>query len=415
MKYILIACVVFLGGCNSGSTSTGQGEVILKTASMLGGSDAAATYYSDLLKEFDEDNHNITIQDKSDNSTEEWKKSTVESFYQEKESPDVIFYFTGADARQLILDNMFVSLEEIRTEYPEYGKNIRSSTMDLMREFDGNHYAVPVRGFWEGLFCNKDLFDQYNLELPYNWENLMTAIEVFSKNNVTPISVSFNEVPHYWIEHTILAQGGSIEHKLNPYQYVPDSWVKAMGLIKQLGKLNAFSDQESTPQNNDAIELFIRKKAAMMLEGSWTMSAIEDRNTTIVLPFPSAPNGKKDSSDIIAGYSTGFYISRKAWDDPIKRDAAMKLAMKMTSNESIAYLCKASGAPAADITIDGSESLLEQSATTLQQAAKHANMPIDSKLYKEAWQYLCKEISKLAVGQVEPLDVITQVSLINKW
>ena len=104
---------------------------------------------------------------------------------------DVVFYFTGADAVQLIETGKVVSIEEIREEYPDYASNITDAAMSFMKEFDGKHYAVPIRGFYEGLFCNTDLFEKYGLDLPTDWEKLEAAVKKFSAEGIVPIAASF--------------------------------------------------------------------------------------------------------------------------------------------------------------------------------------------------------------------------------
>lgn len=413
----IVLILLLLCGCNNkDSTKSKNGKNIsISTISMLGGSDVAAKDYQELIQQFQIENDGIMISDQSAESSEQWKKQTIEQFTKEETTPDVIFYFTGADARELILDNQFVPIDEIRKEYPSYAENIRESTMGFMREFDGNYYCVPIRGFWEGLYCNVDLFEQYDLSLPYDWDSLTKAITVFSENNVMPIAVSFQEVPHYWIEHMILSQGGYIEHRLNPNQYVPQSWVKAMEHLFELQQLSAFSENGLTQKNEQAIAYFADKKAAMMLEGSWSMASVKDQNTTVVIPFPKTNDGKKGASDIISGYSAGFYITRKAWEDTEKREAAVKFVSFMTSNQSIAAICAKGGAPAADISVEGEPTVLEKSVSELQKNAEHVNMPIDAKLYKTSWQYFCQAIPRMLEGLVSPEEVITEVSRQNQW
>ena len=82
---------------------------------------------------------------------------------------------------------------------------------------------------------------------------------------------------------------------------------------------------------------------AMILDGSWIVGGIKDPDTTTVLLFHVHPAASKDPSDIIGGFSSGF-ISPKAWDDPARRDAAVKFVQYMTSNEAIAMFAKVAGA-----------------------------------------------------------------------
>lgn len=387
----------------------------LHTVSMFGEGDSAAPAYESLIESYSQSHHSITLEDISEVSSEQWKQGVLESFLQEETTPDVLFFFTGADARNLILNNQVVSIEEIRQDFPEYGTGIRESTMEFMREFDGEHYAVPVKGFWEGLFCNTDMFEQYHVSLPTDWDTFQEAINTFRDNHVIPIAVSLKEVPHYWIEHLILSEGGAVEHSLNPKGYIPDSWVNGISWFQTLYELSAFPADTDTSDNAAETELFLSKKAAMILDGSWLVQSIADPETTVVLPFPTTPGGKMRDGDIISGYSSGFYITRKAWEDPKKRDAAVDFVSYMTSSESIAALCAAGGAPAVDIAESSEDNALQQSIHQLQQNAQNACMPIDSKLYKDAWQSICADVLKVAKGLCSAREAVERLSKLNQW
>lgn len=45
--------------------------------------------------------------------------------------------------------------------------------------------------------------------------------------------------------------------------------------------------------------------------------------------------GERKSTDLVGGLSMGYFITRKAWDDPEKREAAVKFVEMMTSDEVV--------------------------------------------------------------------------------
>ena len=67
--------------------------------------------------------------------------------------------------------------------------------MGFMQEFDGKHYAVPVRGFYEGLFCNTDLFENTTWNFLQTGKKFETAIKKFKEAGIVPIAASFSDVP----------------------------------------------------------------------------------------------------------------------------------------------------------------------------------------------------------------------------
>ena len=187
--------------------------VTLKTVSMFGGTDPNAEVYAAINDEFMAENSHVTIEDNSQTSDEEWK-AAVNADFSVGNEPDVIQFFTDATADTIIATDKLVSVEEIRAEYPDYAKDTLDSALAAAANTDGVQRAVPTTGYWEGLFCNKDLFDQYDLELPTDWASLEKAITTFKENDIIPIACSLNNVPHYWIEFSdaLCGRTGGVHH-----------------------------------------------------------------------------------------------------------------------------------------------------------------------------------------------------------
>lgn len=344
--------VSLLAGCgnknaDSKETSKDAGQeaeepVTLKTVSMFGGTDPNKEAYESINAEFMKENGNITIEDNSQTSDEEWKAAVNADFSLGNE-PDVIQFFTDATADTIVATGKLVSLEEIRAEYPDYAKDTLDTAIEASTNTDGVARAVPTTGYWEGLYCNKDLFDKYSLELPTDWASMEKAITVFKENGVIPIACSLNNVPHYWIEYLMLYAAGPEEYTSVP-ETAPEGWVKGLEMFKTLRDMGAFPEDTDTVDDAYVGQLFRDKQAAMQLEGSWYTGNIEDTENTVVVAFPGVPDQKAEAGSKVGGISSGFYITKKAWDDPAKRDAAVKFVMAHTSQESVQKYWEATGA-----------------------------------------------------------------------
>lgn len=283
-------------------------EVTLRTVSCFAGEDAAAEVYVEILNRFEQETGN-TVLDTSSTSDEAWKSAVLNDFAAGNE-PDILFFFAaGADSAPLL--SRVVPLDEINREMPE--ASIPEN--EALREADGKIYAVPVRGYWEGLYVNTDLFEAYSAPLPENWESLMQAVRIFRENGIVPIAVSLSDIPHYLAEMAILACAGKTEQQARPrsYEEVPESWVEAMGVIRELTAAGAFADNASATYESASTALFLQKKAAMQLDGSWLVSSIppERMDEVAVLPMPSRKGGGT-SDCYIGGVSMGFYLTRRA-------------------------------------------------------------------------------------------------------
>lgn len=314
--------------------ASSAGAVTLRTASPFAGADAAAEDYVELLKAFEE-TAGCKVEDESATSDEAWKTAVLNDFAVGNE-PDVLFFFAASADSSPILYRV-VPIDEINAAYPDMNLPENAS----LREADGRVYAIPVRTYWEGLLVNTDLFEQYGLELPTTWDRLETAIRRFREEGVVPIAVSLSDIPHYLAEFAMMACCTPEEQSARPMtlEEVPESWYEAMALIRHLYQLGAFADNATATTEALSSQLFRDKKAAMQIDGSWFANSIpaSSMDTTVVLPMPSCREDQSAKA-CIGGVSMGFYLTRRAWETPDKRDLAVQLLGWFTSEEHLSQL-----------------------------------------------------------------------------
>lgn len=396
----------------STDASSDDGEknaVTLKTVSMFGGTDPNAEVYEKINKEFMEENDYVTIEDNSQVSDEDWKAAVAADFAVGNE-PDVIQFFTDANASAVLATDKFVSVEEIKAEYPEYAQDTIDSALAAAENPDGVSRAVPTTGYWEGLYCNKDLFDQYGLELPTDWDSLVTAIKTFKENGIIPIACSLNQVPHYWIEFLMLYSAGEDDYTTVP-ETAPESWVKGLETFKTLRDMGAFPEDTDTVDDAYTGQLFKDKKAAMQLDGSWYAGGIEDTDNTVVIAFPGVEDQKANVGAMVGGISSGFYITKKAWDDPDKREAAVKFVEAHTCKEGVQQYWEAGGSISkAAVVVYSSDEMtpLALSALDYTNGATTISAPTDARLGQEAYSVITSNIVKISTGDASAEDVLNE-------
>ncbi len=390
LSLLMMACVC--------AGAAGEG-VTLRTVSCFAGTDTAAEAYVEILHHYEAETGN-TVLDNSSTSDEAWKTAVLKDFAAGNE-PDVLFFFAaGADSAPLL--SRVVSLEEINTAYPE----LQLRENDALREADGKVYAVPVRGFWEGLYVHTDLFERFHAPLPEDWNSLLEAIRIFRENGIIPIAVSLSDIPHYLAEMALLACASREELQARPesYEEVPASWLDAMGVIRELAEAGAFADNAGSTYESASTELFLSKRAAMQLDGSWLSSSFtqEMMETMAVLPMPRR-NGNGVSDCYIGGVSMGFYLTRRAWRSS-HRNAAVALFAELTGEESIRRLGNAA--------ISGK--LLDSSETL--RTGRNMSGPLQDAMNnkaRETWLLEC--IPAVAEGTMTPEECWQRVMALNPF
>ena len=154
------------------------------------------------------------------------------------------------------------------------------------------------------------------------------------------------------------------------------------------------------------------EKAAMILEGSWLIGGCprELQEKMTVMPMPVAPEGKMKENSLIAGLSSGYSISRKAYEDDAKRDAAVALVDYLLSRDIVLKVAAANGGvPAAEVSVSDLSPVAKDGYEMFARA-EFLNMPIDSRLTPEAFNEIVKYgVPYIVTGERTPEDLLERV------
>ncbi|MDR1687334.1 MAG: ABC transporter substrate-binding protein [Clostridiales bacterium] len=314
--------------------------VELTVVTSYGGDDGNRVNYENAFKAYEAETGN-TVLDASGTSNEEWKARIMADFETGAE-PDVLFFFVGVDANKLIEGGKVVSVEEIRAKYPDYASNMKDETLPKSPA-DGKQYAIPVNGYWEGLFVNKKVLAAAGVEIPgpnTTWDQFMADCQKIADAGYIPIAASLNEVPHYWFEFTAFNHGNVAMHRNVPASSADANgaaWAAGLNDIKTMYEKGFFPPNTNTATDPETNVLMTDDSAAFMIDGSWKMGWFEENAEDIsnftVTYVPGM--GERKSTDIIGGLSSGYYITRKAWDNPEKQAAAVAFVQAMTKDEVV--------------------------------------------------------------------------------
>lgn len=348
---IIITAAVFTGCKASTKPSTvvsvDDGEknpIEITVVTSYGGDDGNRQSYEKAVKAYEAASGN-TVKDHSGISNEEWKAGITADFENGSE-PDVLFYFTGVDANKFIENNQIVSIDEIRSVYPDYASNMDENMLPLS-PFDGNAYAVPVNGYWEGLYVNKKVLADCGVEVPdadTTWSKFLSDCQKIADKGYIPITASLYEVPHYWFEFCVFNNGSAETHTKLPESsddIIGRNWAAGLNDIKELYEKGFFPEITLTAVAVETDVLMTENKAAFMIDGSWKMGWFaenaSDINNFTVTYVPGKISGKNErkSTDIIGGISMGYFITRKAWDNPEKQAACVEFIEAMTTDEVV--------------------------------------------------------------------------------
>lgn len=158
-----------------------------------------------------------------------------------------------------------------------FADKVFESAQNILYNADGNIYAFPYAGneyvVW---YYNKAIFEQYGVAVPTTFDELLTAIETFKSNGITPMALFGSEG---WITaafYDCLAtrwDAGGIA-KLDNGQGTPseDAYKNAAEMMNKLVKAGIFQDSVTSTNYDQASQMFLNGEAAMFLNGQWYMT-----------------------------------------------------------------------------------------------------------------------------------------------
>lgn len=394
-------------------------DVTLRVFSTFAGTDAAKPAFQKALDDFSAKFPNIKITNDAMSANDDSFRTKVNTDMSSGNEPDLLFYFVGADAKGFVDADKVVPLNALLDEDAEWKAGFNPAALDAVKQPDGNIYAAPLTGYYEGLYVNKDIFKKYNLELPTDWDKFTTAIKTLNENKVIPLAAPFDQ-SHYLIEHFVLGAAGGAGHNSGILDAVNPDWELGLSKLNEIGKLGAFPKDAATIDLNMAAKYYSQGKAAMVIEGSWAQGSFSDevKAASTVLPFPAIPGGKGDGKSIIGGFGSGFYLSKSTYDNADKKDAAVQLLKFLTSPDTIKAIAQAnSGTPAAaNVQVEGLPQLALDGFKMASEAPT-INAPIDTQVAPETFTTIRQHIQGIVSGKdtaKAALEAAQKIEVANK-
>ena len=411
---VLLVIVMVLAAVLSAAAE----NVTLNVVTSYGGDDGNRANFEAAVAEYEAQTGN-KVNDGSATSNEEWKARVLTDFETGSE-PDVLFFFTNADAEPFVSAGKVVSIDEIRAEYPDYATNMKDSMLAVAS--DGKNYAVPSYGYWENMFVNKSVLDACGIEVPgpdYTWDQFLADCQTILDNGYTPIACSLVEVPHYWFEFVVM-NNGSLANHLDVPASMDDpaaaKWVAGLNDIKDLYDRGFFPKNTLTATDAETVAMFGEGEAAFLIDGSWKVGYFtgnhEDTLEDYVISYVPG-KGERPASDAIGGISMGYFITRKAWDDPEKREAAVEFVSYLTSDEVLSKFVTTEVTALVNGAKPEGLNVLQQSAADANAAITGVVGAVQDTITSEAKGDLFGNIQNVVTGKMTAEEAVASAIALN--
>lgn len=187
--------------------------------------------------------------------------------------------------------------------------------------YDGQLYGLPRNTDVLGFFYNKDMFEQYNLEVPTTWEELLTVCRTLNDNGVSAIAMDGQDgwvLTHFINCMTGTILGGDTYNvmldSVKNGSYTNPAWSTCVTAAAENASV-LFQPGFETTDYGTAMNLFINGQAGMFFMGSWEMSM----STEFTVGHFTMPDVDGDGQGVIGAYNGGGYAVSA--DSQVKEEA----------------------------------------------------------------------------------------------
>ncbi|MHC6229133.1 ABC transporter substrate-binding protein [Arthrobacter sp. MMS24-T111] len=193
--------------------------------------------------------------------------------------------------------------------------------------YGGKVNVLPYQYNVEGIWYNKKLFADNNIEAPKTWDDFVAAGEKLKAAGVQPLSASGKQgwpltrlVSGYLFSDLgadALKKVADGEAKLTDPEYV-----KAAQAVADLGGKGYFGEGVGSIDYDTAVNQFLTGKAGMFYMGSWILSNFSKKEANKIgeenigfLPFPKVSGGQGIENQYAANVGLPMTFNAKKYDE----------------------------------------------------------------------------------------------------
>lgn len=311
---IIVVFLIFaliLVGCsnnNNGEVDKGKEDDVIKLRMMGYNPESTRATY---LKYLDEKLPNLEITFEFvalDNFN-----NVLNSQLQAGEGPDIIE--VGGEVKLLAKANHLLDLsdEEFIADYTEPGL--------LPYTSDGKVYATPLQSWFEGIFYNKEIFEENNVEVPKTWDELIQISKTLNDNGVTPQIMGAQSWEPMMkqsigvVNNEFYGKDGNDEfdEQFNAGEaFVADAWLDAVTEWSKIIDEGILTEEMLGLSYDQALDEFATGKAAMWESGPWAVETILEKNPEIDLGMFPIPGIEEGDGWLIGGPGSALAINAKS-------------------------------------------------------------------------------------------------------
>jgi raffinose/stachyose/melibiose transport system substrate-binding protein len=267
--------------------------------------------FDKIISDFEAANPGVTV--KLENRATDEHKSALRVASGSDQAPDIYFMWAGLGlGGEFVKSGLALPMDKYYTEY-KWDDDFIGPALSFSKQYPGGRYGVPYTFRGEALYYNKALFEKAGItNPPQTYEELVADADKLAAAGIPAITFGGTVNWHLMrlMDEILEAQCGPEKH--DALMSMKVSWADEPCATKSFEELHKWTSKYVLKpfmgiDNNQAFNLFLAGRAAMMLEGNWLVGQLRNANKLAdygLFPFPGTTR--------LYGFGEYNYVSTKS-------------------------------------------------------------------------------------------------------
>jgi raffinose/stachyose/melibiose transport system substrate-binding protein len=365
---LTVSSALALAACSSASDAENEGSTTTITLSMQNPDVKTADPATwAIVQAFEDANPDINVEVSGQAVAEHLQGLSIAA--QSDTLPDV-FWVYKATAEEMLDAG---KLMDLKPTLDDLGitQRLPESTVSNFTA-DDKVYGVPYQGLLTGLWVNEKILADNGLEVPTTFDDLVQVAQTLDSKGIVTISDGANQSSFSVWSFLVWLDRFGFEDKIDGIldgseSYDNPDFVRMYQHIAELRDAGAFASNVSTQTYQQAVDQYLKGKAAMLDAGVWASSAIQESQVAADTTFwngPTFEDGVGDQNIVMNVASAPLVVDHKVADDDKLLAAVTKFLEFYYSDEAQQLLVDNGQPPVTDYqpTIDAAKQSALKSA-----------------------------------------------------
>ncbi|WP_246238169.1 extracellular solute-binding protein [Alkalicoccus luteus] len=276
---------------------------------------------TEIIEEFEEMHPHVTVE--MEVLENEQYKNKLQVVSSSNQLPDVGMTWPAGFLEPYVNGDLFAPLDDALEE-DNMRDDFVAGTIEAY-SVDDEAYALPLELNIAPVFYNQAIFDEYGVEVPETYDDLIEVIDTLSEGGMTPIALGNRDrwTGSLWYMYLADRIGGS--EALNSAidrsgSFTDERLVEAADRIQEMVDHDAFISGFNGLSDQEAKAEFMNGNAAMYLIGSWDLPNYttneevpqEFRDSIDFFKFPEVDGGDGDIDSWVGGPGVGLFVAENS-------------------------------------------------------------------------------------------------------